>query len=169
MPDGAGLFIQDFSGPGLLRILAGPVQVSCTGVSPSAPQLSSRLPLPEFRPLASPKPRGNLDPHGLGSSAFAHHYSRNHVCSLFLQVLRCFSSLRSPMHSHVTGLQPAGLPHSDIRGFNGYLHLPAAFRSLSRPSSPPRAKASALRPYPLSSRFCALAHAHLSAHMHYVR
>ena len=30
---------------------------------------------------------------------------------------------------------------------NGHLHLPAAYRSLSRPSSPPRAKASAMRPY----------------------
>ncbi len=29
----------------------------------------------------------------------------------------------------------------------GHLHLPAAYRSLSRPSSPPRAKASAMRPY----------------------
>ena len=28
-----------------------------------------------------------------------------------------------------------------------YLHLPAAYRSLSRPSSPPRAKASAMRPF----------------------
>ena len=32
----------------------------------------------------------------------------------------------------------------------GYLHLPRAYRSLSRPSSPPRAKASAMRPYLLS-------------------
>ena len=30
---------------------------------------------------------------GLGSSLFARHYSGNHVCFLFLQVLRCFSSL----------------------------------------------------------------------------
>ena len=29
----------------------------------------------------------------------------------------------------------------------GHLHLPAAYRSLSRPSSPPRAKASAMCPY----------------------
>ena len=28
----------------------------------------------------------------------------------------------------------------------GHLHLPKAYRSLSRPSSPPRAKASAMRP-----------------------
>ena len=33
----------------------------------------------------------------------------------------------------------------------GHLHLPAAYRSLSRPSSPPRAKASAMRPCLLSS------------------
>ena len=32
----------------------------------------------------------------------------------------------------------------------GYLHLPVTFRSLSRPSSPPRAKASAMRPCLLS-------------------
>ena len=32
----------------------------------------------------------------------------------------------------------------------GYLHLPRAYRSLSRPSSPPRAKASAMRPFLLS-------------------
>ena len=36
---------------------------------------------------------------GLGSSYFARHYSRNRVFFLFLQVLRCFSSLRSlPIH-----------------------------------------------------------------------
>ena len=33
---------------------------------------------------------------GLGSSYFARHYFRNRVFFLFLQVLRCFSSLRSP-------------------------------------------------------------------------
>ena len=30
---------------------------------------------------------------GLGCSDFARHYSRNHFCFLFLQVLRCFNSL----------------------------------------------------------------------------
>ena len=33
---------------------------------------------------------------------------------------------------------------------NSYLHLPAAYRSLSRPSSPLRAKASSVRPCLLS-------------------
>ena len=36
------------------------------------------------------------------------------------------------------------------RRITGYLLLPDAYRSLSRPSSPPRAKASAMRPFLLS-------------------
>ena len=36
-------------------------------------------------------------------------------------------------------------PHSEIRGYNAYLQLPAAYRSLSRPSSAPDAKAFTLR------------------------
>src|ERR1044072_7792279 len=36
--------------------------------------------------------------HGLASSAFARHYSRNHSCFLFLRVLRCFTSPRYPHH-----------------------------------------------------------------------
>ena len=35
---------------------------------------------------------------------------------LFLLVLRCFSSQRLLLNNKVTGLQPAGLPHSDISG-----------------------------------------------------
>ena len=41
------------------------------------------------------------------------------------------------------------VPFGGLR-INGHLHLPAAFRSLSRPSSPERAKASAMRPFLLS-------------------
>ena len=41
------------------------------------------------------------------------------------------------------------VPFGNLR-IKGYLHLPAAYRSLSRPSSPPRAKASAMRPCLLS-------------------
>jgi hypothetical protein len=37
--------------------------------------------------------------HGLGSSAFAHHYLRNRFYFLLLQVLRCFTSLRSPLQT----------------------------------------------------------------------
>src|SRR5450830_939675 len=40
LPDGAGRFPQDFSGPAVLRILLGNKSVSCTGLSPSMVQLS---------------------------------------------------------------------------------------------------------------------------------
>ena len=44
---------------------------------------------------------------------------------------------------------------------NGCLHLPEAYRSLSRPSSSPRAKASAVRPYLLSAAIYAAASSRL--------
>ena len=47
------------------------------------------------------------------------------------------------------GSSPWGFPHSEIRGYNAYLQLPAAYRSLSRPSSAPDAKAFTLCSYSL--------------------
>ena len=38
------------------------------------------------------QPRRCRNTAGLGSSAFARRYLRNHCCFLFLRVLRCFSS-----------------------------------------------------------------------------
>ena len=46
----------------------------------------------------------------------------------------------------------AGFPHSEIHGYNGYLLLPVAYRSLSRPSSAPDAKAFPLRSFQLDLR-----------------
>ena len=60
------------------------------------------------------------------------------VYFLLLQVLRCFSSLRSPLYLS-TDNYPSGnwvVPFGNPR-VKGYLHLTAAYRSLSRPSSPP--------------------------------
>ena len=72
------------------------------------------------------------------------------VCFLFLRVLRCFSSPGSPLpygrcRNRFRRVAPFGNPR-----INGYLPLRAAYRSLSRPSSPPRAKASFMRPSLLS-------------------
>ena len=72
------------------------------------------------------------------------------VYFLFLEVLRCFSSLGSP--PHYVDNRPSAywvVPFGDPR-VNGHLHLTGAYRSLSRPSSPVRAKASAMRPFLLS-------------------
>ena len=70
------------------------------------------------------------------SSAFARRYSRNHCCFLFLRVLRCFSSPRWPRLRRCPRgrVSPFGHPRID-----SHLPIPAAFRSLSRPSSPPGA------------------------------
>ena len=43
----------------------------------------------------------------------------------------------------------SGFPHSEIHGYIGYLLLPVAYRSLSRPSSAPDAKAFPLRSFQL--------------------
>ncbi len=43
-------------------------------------------------------------------------------------------------------LQYTGLSHSEIFGYNARVQLPEAYRSLPRPSSPLRPKASTIRP-----------------------
>jgi hypothetical protein len=108
-------FPRGFSCPAVLGCLFRVDSVSRTGLSPSM----AGLPMPfcyrfdfllceRFTALsyrsrypiyATAVP---LHVVGLGSSAFARHYSRNHSCFLFLGVLRCFSSpgyLYLPMYS----------------------------------------------------------------------
>ena len=65
---------------------------------------------------------------------------------LFLQVLRCFSSPGSRFRNRSSTCQVSPFGHLRI---NGRLHLPVAFRSLPRPSSPLRAQASPVCPYSL--------------------
>ena len=86
---------------------------------------------------------------GLGSFHFARRYSGNRVFFLFLRLLRCFSSPGSPPYVMDWRMDGRGLlcrvsPFGYLR-IDGYLLLPEAFRSLSRPSSALSAKASTLR------------------------
>ena len=87
------------------------------------------------------QPRHCRNNTGLGSFPFAHHYSGNRYFFLFLQVLRCFSSLRVLLT--VSGLQPDGFPHSDTCGSIRVCQSPqifAAYRVLLRlwkPRHPP--------------------------------
>ena len=82
---------------------------------------------------------------GLGSSAFARRYLRNHFCFLFLRLLRCFSSpgsLPYTMDSCMDTLS-GGFPHSDIRGSTLMCSSPRLFAAyhvflrLSVPRHPP--------------------------------
>ncbi len=90
---------------------------------------------------------------GLGSSLFARHYLGNHYYFLFLRVLRCFSSPGWLSLVRVLYLQYSGLSHSEIQGYNARVQLSRAYRSLPRPSSPLRPKASTIRPYVALKKF----------------
>ena len=91
--------------------------------------------------------------HGLASSDFARHYSRNHFCFLFLWVLRWFTSPRCLLTAYVfsggsSGISQRGFPHSEIPGSKLVCSSPgliAAYRVLHRLLAPRHS------PYALSS------------------
>ena len=90
---------------------------------------------------------------GLGCSAFARRYWRNHSCFLFLWVLRWFTSPRCLRTAYVFsggsfGISQRGFPHSDIPGSKLVCSSPrliAAYRVLHRLLAPRHS------PYALSS------------------
>src|SRR5881275_1075189 len=90
---------------------------------------------------------------GLGSSAFARRYWRNHCCFLFLQVLRWFTSLRCLLTAYEfsggsSGISQRGFPHSETPGSKLICSSPgliAAYRVLHRLLVPRHS------PYTLSS------------------
>ena len=141
LPDGPGGFAQGYTCPALLRIPLGPVGLRV----PDCHRLRSAFPCTFRSPqgyhvmVLLPRRGARGTPRGLGCSPVARHYWGNHCCFLFLEVLRCFSSLRSPPR-HIDGddRPPGGrvFPFGDPR-VKGHLHLTADYRSLSRPSSPP--------------------------------
>ena len=91
------------------------------------------------------QPRHCRNNTGLGSFHFARHYSGNRYFFLFLRILRCFSSPRwlSSLSDRPSACQV--VPFGYVR-IKSCLQIPAHFRSLPRPSSPPEAKASSVRP-----------------------
>ena len=98
----------------------------------------------------------------MGSSDFARRYFRNRFFFLFLRLLRCFSSagsLRMTIYSSygTWSLSMWVSPFGYLRVL-GYLLLTAAFRSLSRPSSAPSARASTLRSFCLTALTLPLAY-----------
>ena len=152
MPDGPGRFAQDYSCPALLRIPLGcsglrvrdyhPLRCNFPDASTRPKHATARSYYPA---IASPQMRFGLFP---GRSPLL---GESLSYFLFLRVLRCFSSPGSPPRIGADSRPSGGwvVPFGNPR-IKGHLHLPAAYRSLSRPSSPPRAKASTRRPNLLS-------------------
>ena len=125
------------------------LSVSPTGLSPSLAGLSRTVPLQSEVINAVRTPECTHS--GLGSFHFARRYFGNRFFFLFLRLLRCFSSPGSLPYVMDWRMDTWSLsrwvsPFGYLR-IKGYLLLPAAFRSLSRPSSALSAKASTLRSF----------------------
>ena len=108
-----------------------------------------KIPLRRHSDIAVLRPRYCRNNIGLGCFHFARHYFGNHGCFLLLRLLRCFSSAGLPTSRcdwpPASRVAPFGYPR-----INSRLLIPEAFRSLPRPSSPPRAQASPRRSFLLS-------------------
>ena len=131
---------------------AAPPSPSPTGLSPSLAGLPSSVPLGTRVAYAVLTPERARS--GLGSFPFARRYSGDRCFFLFLRLLRCFSSPGSPPRTIYSCADTWSLsmwvPPFRYPRITGYLLLPAAFRSLSRLSSAPGAKASAPRSFLLN-------------------
>ena len=163
MDGGPPRFGPGFTCPALLRDRVAPSGLgSRTGLSPAAagPPMPFRSPAGPAPGGGSPRMRGPATPSaeplpGMPArrfghrSPFARRYLGNRCFFLFLRLLRCFSSPGSPpyvmdwrMDDTSSSYRVSPFRHLRIKD---YLHLPAAFRSLSRLSSALSAKASTLR------------------------
>ena len=150
LADGAARFIQGFTGPALLRIPLPPRCLRLQDFHPLWCCFPGSFDLAWLRILWSYNPTIPVNRnHGLGCFPFARHYLGNHYCFLFLRVLRCFSSPGSPPSED-------GYPDNKLPGWvspfghpriNASLQLPAAFRSLARPSSPLYTQASTVHSF----------------------
>ena len=117
LPDGPGGFAQNSSCSALLRI---PLGFSMLRVRDSHPLWSFFPERSSHKHLAT---AWSYNPMvALPQSWFGLFPVRSPLLGesltyfLFLQVLRCFSSLRTLRVVAVPGLQPGGFPHSDISG-----------------------------------------------------
>jgi hypothetical protein len=100
--------------PHATRDAASIIKLSTTGLSPPLVQHStaSSSRLSPYRCPTTPECMHS----GLGCFRFARRYLGNHVCFLFLQLLRCFNSLSSLFPPYGFRWQYIGLPHSETSG-----------------------------------------------------
>ena len=151
LPDGAGSFLQGFSGPVVLRNTARISWLTSTGLSPSMALLSSQLRLQRVIHIASP-----TTPIQPKLYRFGLFPVRSPLLgeSLLISLPPGTEMFQFPgLASQGLCIQPRDDTSSTCRVFpfgnpriQAYLQLPAAYRSLSRPSSPACAKASTIYP-----------------------
>ena len=138
----------------ILRIPTRSSQISPTGLSPSPVRLSSAVPLSAPTLAVGPATPRQLAPTRFGLLRFRSPLLTE--CSLFLRVLRCFTSPSSPLRGYLfttrcPGIPQGGFPHSDICGSMPYHDSPQLFavvHVLPRPLAPRHP------PYALRSLAC---------------
>ena len=111
-------------------------------------ELSNSLHLPNSFPCSSPNP-SRISSAGLASSNFARHYFRNRLFTFFSSGYLDVSVPRVPLiqlciRCMITLYYQCCVPTFGYLRITVHLQLPVAFRSLSRPSSAPSAKASTI-------------------------
>ena len=130
------------------------VSVSTTGLSPYLTGLSRTVRLLLLLHYVSPNPV-HISIYGLGSYPFARHYLGNRCFTFSSSRYLDVSVPRVPLvilsiHITIPYISIRCVPAFGYLRINVYLQLPVAFRSLSRPSSAPDAKASTIRSYSLN-------------------
>ena len=120
MRDGPRGFRQGSTCLAVLRIHLGVYIISFTGLSPFVVYLSRyfNYNVTFFSTLVSYYPSPKT---GLGSFPFARHYLGNRFFFLFLQLLRCFSSLGYTHYNYIFIIRywritTSRFPHSDSSG-----------------------------------------------------
>ena len=136
LPDGPGGFAQDSSCPALLRIPLHRVGLRAGGCHPLRPNFPERHARPMRMISRSYNPKGALLRLWFGlfpgrspllGESLLFSSPRGTKMFQFPRFASCISMIPSKWW-----VVPFGNPR-----INGHLHLPAAYRSLSRPSSPP--------------------------------
>ena len=149
--DGPRSFNQDFSCPDLLRIPLLLYIFTRTGLSPPMVWLSRNVPLLLYNIISGPSTPLSPKRQRFGLFPVRSPLLRESLLFSFPPGTKMFQfSGFASILLGIPSLHLGGLPHSEINGYIGYLLLPVAYRSLSRPSSPLRAKAFTMRSYLLS-------------------
>ena len=147
LADGPAGFTRGSTCPELLRILLGRKEASHKGLSPAMAAFSNDVLLTSHAfHNAVLQPRRNRNPGGLGFSPFARHYWGNHILFSLPPGTKMFQFPGfASCYGRIAGLQPAGLPHSEIPGskvactYPGLFAACHVFHRLLEPRHPPYA------------------------------
>ena len=147
MADGAARFGQGSSGPALLRVRTRCGAVPRTGLSPAAARLPRHVPLQRLFPCRPPYNPGCASTPPVWARPLSLAATRGVTVVLLSSAYLDVSVRRVRLRLAADATRPAWrvAPFGHPR-ITGRSRLPAAFRSLPRPSSPPGAKASPVRP-----------------------